>query len=392
MSIEASDCVVFVCDIQRGKLLTLIQNEETVRKSARMVVEVAGILGNVPVVVTEQVPEKLGNTHEDIKSVLPKSAEIFPKTQFSMITSTVKPMLQKMQRKTAILVGVEAHVCVLQTCEDLLREGWGVHVVVDAVSSQRDLDRDVAFRRMERCGAFLTTSESLVFHWLKDSKSPHFRTCSKKCVAKAKDTGRTKCVAGKEKTPGRATVGKNARLRLNTSNTFKFQEFKRMFALISHGKVTLDRTKIDLEEIDAPPAMVIAQKATSAGENVIVEDTSLDVAGADVGVNVRWIMDNLSNFVGRHATWRVMLGVLRGRQVFVYEGIVEGTIVPKRGKSAFGFDPVFQPRGSARTLAEEKPDRVSARFKAIEALLNEKPSLIHVPIFASEWKGKWQSH
>ena len=78
------------------------------------------------------------------------------------------------------------------------------------------------------------------------------------------------------------------------------------------------------------------RQATSAGEGVLIEDTSLDVEGADVGVNVRWLMDNMSTFANRKATWRVLLGTLQNGKVSIYEGITTGTIVPARGDSAFG--------------------------------------------------------
>ena len=136
---------------------------------------------------------------------------------------------------------------------------------------------------------------------------------------------------------------------------------------------------------------MVAQKATSAGVNVLIEDTSLDVEGAEVGVNIRWIMDNLKDLIGRRAVWRVMLGILRSDQkVYIYEGITNGVIVKARGDSAFGFDPVFLPEGSTKTLAEDKPDSVSARCKAVEAMMKDDAVAIHCPIKKEDWKGKWQ--
>jgi XTP/dITP diphosphohydrolase len=174
-------------------------------------------------------------------------------------------------------------------------------------------------------------------------------------------------------------------LRLNTSNKNKLKEFQRLFK--SHG-ADLDVTQIDLREIDAGPEEVVAHKATSAGEGVLIEDTSLDVEGADVGVNVRWLMDNMSTFANRKATWRVLLGTLQNGKVSIYEGITTGTIVPARGDSAFGFDPVFLPDGSDQTLAEAKPDSVSARSKAVDALIAQTVHRTMEPI--SSWDGPWQ--
>lgn len=104
-------------------------------------------------------------------------------------------------------------------------------------------------------------------------------------------------------------------------------------------------------------------------------------------------MDNLKTLVGRRAVWRVLLGILRSDDtVSIYEGITEGHIVESRGESAFGFDPVFQPKGTSKTLAEAKPDSVNARAKAINAFVRDDPASVHKPIRADEWKGKWQEH
>ena len=66
-------------------------------------------------------------------------------------------------RDSIVLFGIEAHVCVQQTCLDLIEMGKDVHVVVDCVSSQQGYDREIALRRMENAGAYLTTAQSLAF-------------------------------------------------------------------------------------------------------------------------------------------------------------------------------------------------------------------------------------
>lgn len=395
--------MLFVCDIQDGKLLSLVEGEESMRLSASLLVNVASLLA-LPVVVTEQVPAKLGYTHSDIKGALPPGTQILEKKSFSMISPDVARAVSQWgsdnakQHKGkhgfgAILVGIETHVCILQTCLDLLGLGIPVHVVVDAVSSQRRLDKDVALRQMEQAGAHLTTAESLVFRLLGSSVHPAFRKCSRLCVGAAKARAQlsvsTRPPDSSSAGAGSATGDGPISLRLNTSNKHKYAEFVRIFRVLDK-RITLDRTKVDLKEIDAAPYMVVAQKATDAGEGVLIEDTSLDVQGATVGVNVRWIMENLSELAGRGATWRVLLGVLRGGQVHIYEGVTQGTIVHKRGASDFGFDPVFQPDGSSQTLAEAKPDAVSARFKAIAALIRDSPAALHVPLPGAAWRGKWQ--
>lgn len=173
--------------------------------------------------------------------------------------------------------------------------------------------------------------------------------------------------------------------KLNTSNPGKFEEFKRLFA--QHGK-SLETTHIDLNEIDADPIQVIAHKASQLGENVIVEDTSLEVEGAAVGINIRWLLDHLHEYAGRKAEWTVLLAYRQNQQIFIYKGSVSGTIVPSKGATGFGFDPVFLPNGAKETLAESKPDIYNARAKAVEALFKgdvwaKQPLIEH-------WEGPWQ--
>lgn len=173
--------------------------------------------------------------------------------------------------------------------------------------------------------------------------------------------------------------------KLNTSNLGKFEEFTRLFAKEGIG---LEATHIDLKEIDADPIQVIAHKASQLGENVIVEDTSLEVEGASLGINIRYLLDHLPDYVGHKAEWTVLLAFQREGEVYIYKGIILGTIVPPKGSGGFGFDPVFLPNGSTQTLAEAKPDSVNARAKAVESLLKEDLWTKHRLI--NNWDGPWQ--
>ena len=148
---------------------------------------------------------------------------------------------------------------------------------------------------------------------------------------------------------------KNKILRLNTSNRGKFEDFKQIF---SKYNITLEATHIDLKEIEAEPIEVIAHKASQIEENILVEDTSLEIEGASIGINVRWLLDHLPNYTGCKAEWLTLLAVRSGKEILIYKGSVTGTIVRPRGTEGFGFDPVFLPDGSTKTLAEFKPDEL----------------------------------
>lgn len=62
---------------------------------------------------------------------------IYEKRMFSMLTEEVKTDFHQSGRQSAILVGIEAHACILQTAMDLIADEKEVFIVCDAVSSQK---------------------------------------------------------------------------------------------------------------------------------------------------------------------------------------------------------------------------------------------------------------
>jgi len=91
-------------------------------------------------------------------------------------------------RDTVVLFGIEAHVCVQQTCLDLLELGKEVHLVCDGVSSQLPYDREIALQRMANAGAFVTSAQSLAFMLMQSAEHPNFKAVSKLTVEHMKKT------------------------------------------------------------------------------------------------------------------------------------------------------------------------------------------------------------
>jgi len=171
---------------------------------------------------------------------------------------------------------------------------------------------------------------------------------------------------------------------LCTCNKDKFNEFRDLSA---QADIELIGVWRDLEEIDADPLTVIVHKASQVDEGVLVEDTSLDILGANVGIHIRWALDNLNEYTTKKAVWTVLIAQRKGDTVYVYRGQVSGTIVSPKGVG-FGFDPYFLPDGSTTTLAEAKPQRLNARAIAFQAYLDRDPFAEMPPI--TEWNGAWQ--
>jgi len=170
---------------------------------------------------------------------------------------------------------------------------------------------------------------------------------------------------------------------INTSNVGKYREFQ------AYGLGALSWSRVDLPEANADALTVIQHKASQLGPKILVEDTSLDVQGANVGVNVRWMLDHLDQYVGRKAQIVTLVGVLEeDGKVHVYRGVLSGTIVEPRGAGGFGFDPVFLPNGARQTLAEHKNPQQTARYKAVQNFLHDRAWRIVPPL--KDWSGEMQ--
>ena len=106
-----------------------------------------------------------------------------------MCANDVVSKLEEHQVKEVILCGIEAHVCVYQTCLDLLSRGYTVHIVADAISSRSMTDRVFALKGMQSAGAILTTSECVILGLVGGADHPQFKAVQKLILESAPDTG-----------------------------------------------------------------------------------------------------------------------------------------------------------------------------------------------------------
>ena len=167
---------VAVCIDMQERLFTVIHNNMSLEQKALTLISGLNEL-NVPLLVTEQYPQGLGYTIEPLRSLL--NEKRIEKNTFSCLDeNSFVEELDKVGRKTILLFGIEAHVCVLQTAVDLIAKGFDVFVVVDCISSRDDNDKSIAITRLEREGAYLTTAESVLFELCRSSKNKSFKAIS----------------------------------------------------------------------------------------------------------------------------------------------------------------------------------------------------------------------
>ena len=168
------DTALLVVDVQ-DKLVKLLPDRKTIVWNIGRLIDGAEALG-IPVLATEQYPQGLGGTVEELAGRL---TEIPSKLTFSC--AGCEPLAERLDDygvTKLLIVGVEAHVCVQQTVLDLLAGGLSVYVAADAVGSRNPIDYEVALRRIEAAGATVTTSEAALFEWCEAAGTPEFKTIS----------------------------------------------------------------------------------------------------------------------------------------------------------------------------------------------------------------------
>lgn len=164
---------MLVVDMQQ-RLLAAIERAPQVIEQVGRLIDGAKVLG-VPVVVTEQYPKGLGRTVEEIGRRLDPNVPIQEKLRFSACTEITKAQLLRLGARSVLVCGVEAHVCVLQTCLDLAEAGYVTAVAVDAIGSRRETDREAAISRMIQAEVIPTTVESALLELVGEAGSERFK-------------------------------------------------------------------------------------------------------------------------------------------------------------------------------------------------------------------------
>ncbi|MDA8156522.1 MAG: isochorismatase family protein [Actinomycetota bacterium] len=172
-----SESVLIVVDVQE-KLAAVMEEgvkEKTVLNIVRLI-EGANIL-SVPVIITEQYPKGLGSTASPVKKALPL---VSPVEKITFDCCGEPAFLAALSgRKKIILTGMEAHICVLQTCLGLLERGFYVHAVANACCSRKKEDYKTGIDFMRNAGAVITTAETVLFQLAGRAGTDEFRAISK---------------------------------------------------------------------------------------------------------------------------------------------------------------------------------------------------------------------
>ncbi|MFA5259250.1 MAG: non-canonical purine NTP pyrophosphatase [Candidatus Pacearchaeota archaeon] len=165
-----------------------------------------------------------------------------------------------------------------------------------------------------------------------------------------------------------------------TGNSKKFEEASQ----IIQGIEKLDIDLPEIQELD--PRKIIEEKLKEARKNhsgeFFCEDTSvyLECLNGFPGPLIKWFKKSIeidgiyclvSKYENNNAVAKTIIGYSKGEEINFFEGEIKGKIVSPRGKRDFGWDPIFQPNGHDKTMAEmtlEEKNKISMRKQALEKL------------------------
>lgn len=174
--LKQEETVLMIIDIQE-RLVPAMKYGKKVIDNTNILISAAQKL-NIPVIGTEQYPKGLGTTVSEISANIDKDL-FYDKMSFSGYIEEIKLALNSIGRKKVVITGMETHVCVFQTVRDLLDDGYQVFVAEDAVCSRTKENHRNGLFLMDKMGAVISNTETILFDLLKVSGTPTFKELSK---------------------------------------------------------------------------------------------------------------------------------------------------------------------------------------------------------------------
>lgn len=177
MLLEAGRSALVAIDLQE-RLVPAVAGHQSIVAKAGVLLRAARRL-EVPVLLTEQYPKGLGRVVPEIAEIAPEAEPVEKLCFAAPAERAFVDRLAALGREQVVIVGVEAHVCVLQAALMLAEQGYAPAVVWDATGSRAAADKEAALARMAYAGIELVTTEMVVFEWLRVAGTEAFRELSR---------------------------------------------------------------------------------------------------------------------------------------------------------------------------------------------------------------------
>lgn len=173
MRINRENTIGLVIDMQEKLLPHIHEKDDLLLNSLKLI---RGLrLLQVPIVVTQQNTKGLGATAEEINQAIGNFSYIEKMTFSCYREPAFIRVLNRIGKRNVIIIGLEAHVCILQTTLDLLYNNFNPVIVEDCIGSKKESDKRVAVWRMRDVGSVITTSESMLFELCREAGTDEFK-------------------------------------------------------------------------------------------------------------------------------------------------------------------------------------------------------------------------
>jgi nicotinamidase-related amidase len=176
--LHKDNAMLLIIDIQERLAQVMTMKEQVVNNTLHLL-ELAKLI-RLPLIVTEQYPKGIGPTVKEIREQLEVYSP-FEKLTFDCCgEQAIEDAISTINKRQVIVVGMETHICVLQTTLSLLKRGLYVHIVSDAVCSRTKHNWQVGLQLMRDAGAVITSTETVLFQLLGMAGTEEFKAISKR--------------------------------------------------------------------------------------------------------------------------------------------------------------------------------------------------------------------
>ena len=164
---DVNDSVLIVIDVQQCFLdkLPPSVSQPLVNRISWMVRAAAKL--EVPIIATAEKIEENGPNVDAVGGYFPEGTRELNKLSFGLAGEPqILSAVRETGRKTAVLLGLETDVCVMQSALGLQQEGFRVVVLSDATASPAPC-HGAGILRMQNAGIIISTVKGTFYEWVR---------------------------------------------------------------------------------------------------------------------------------------------------------------------------------------------------------------------------------
>lgn len=168
------DQTIFVLVDVQGKLAQIVNESEKLHTNLEKLIKGLQVL-DIPILWLEQYPEGLGPTTSSLADLL-KGQDPIAKMTFSAAgNKEFMKQLEDTGRKQILIAGIETHICVYMTAADLVKQGYEVEVIADAVTSRTEANKQIGLQKMKDLGVAATCVETALYELIGQAGTDEFK-------------------------------------------------------------------------------------------------------------------------------------------------------------------------------------------------------------------------